>query len=160
MFAPMQYNAALSVLLCGLGLLALSWGRARAAAKLRHAGQSSPRAVRRSSAGASAAISPMSTTAVTPKAVATTANGWVRRYSRSGASPTVNATDVLVKYTYGGDANLDGLLDGADYGLIDNYIQFPGTTGWGNGDFNYDGVIDGADYGILDNAIQLQGPPV
>ena len=29
MFAPMQYNAALSVLLCGLGLLALSWGRAR-----------------------------------------------------------------------------------------------------------------------------------
>ena len=28
-FAPMQYNAALSVLLCGLGLLALSWGRVR-----------------------------------------------------------------------------------------------------------------------------------
>ena len=27
MFAPMQYNAALSVLLCGLGLLALSWKR-------------------------------------------------------------------------------------------------------------------------------------
>ena len=28
-FAPMQYNAALSFMLCGLGLLALSWGRAR-----------------------------------------------------------------------------------------------------------------------------------
>src|SRR6266487_3625967 len=28
-FAPMQYNAALSFLLCGLGLLALSWGRTR-----------------------------------------------------------------------------------------------------------------------------------
>jgi signal transduction histidine kinase/CheY-like chemotaxis protein len=28
-FAPMQYNAALSVLLCGLGLLALSWKRVR-----------------------------------------------------------------------------------------------------------------------------------
>ena len=28
-FAPMQYNAALSVLLCGLGLLALSWERVR-----------------------------------------------------------------------------------------------------------------------------------
>ena len=28
-FAPMQYNAALSVLLCGLGLLALSWERLR-----------------------------------------------------------------------------------------------------------------------------------
>jgi two-component system NtrC family sensor kinase len=29
MFAPMQYNAALSVLLCGLGLLAVSWERVR-----------------------------------------------------------------------------------------------------------------------------------
>jgi len=29
MFAPMQYNAALSVLLCGLGLLALFWERVR-----------------------------------------------------------------------------------------------------------------------------------
>src|SRR5438445_11700247 len=28
-FAPMQYNAALSMLLCGLGLLALAWGRVR-----------------------------------------------------------------------------------------------------------------------------------
>src|SRR5215471_1812897 len=28
-FAPMQYNAALSVLVCGLGLLALSWERVR-----------------------------------------------------------------------------------------------------------------------------------
>jgi hypothetical protein len=30
-FAPMQYNAALSVLLCGVGLLALSWERVRLA---------------------------------------------------------------------------------------------------------------------------------
>src|SRR5262245_460262 len=28
-FAPMQYNAALSMLLCGVGLLALSWKRVR-----------------------------------------------------------------------------------------------------------------------------------
>jgi hypothetical protein len=73
---------------------------------------------------------------------------------------TVFAEDLLVKYTYGGDANLDGLIDAADYGQIDNWIQFPGTTGYFNGDFNYDGVIDAADYGIIDNSIQLQGPPV
>jgi hypothetical protein len=56
--------------------------------------------------------------------------------------------------------NFDGLVDGADYGTIDNYVQFPGSDGYANGDFNYDGVIDGADYGIIDNTIQLQGPPI
>jgi hypothetical protein len=54
---------------------------------------------------------------------------------------------------------MDGLVDGADYGVIDNYVQFPGTDGYVNGDFNYDGVIDGADYGVIDNTIQLQGAP-
>jgi hypothetical protein len=73
---------------------------------------------------------------------------------------TVDATTVIVKYTYVGDANLDGSIDGADYGMIDNYVQFPGTTGYANGDFNYDGVIDGADYGYIDNSIQMQGEPL
>ena len=75
------------------------------------------------------------------------------------AGETVDATAVLVRFTYDGDANLDGLIDGADYGLIDNYVQFPGTDGYANGDFNYDDVIDGADYGIIDNSVQLQGDP-
>jgi hypothetical protein len=73
---------------------------------------------------------------------------------------TVTAQDVLVKYTYGGDANLDGVVDVADYGAIDNWIQFPGTAGYVNGDFNYDGVIDVADYGFIDWVIQVQGPPL
>jgi hypothetical protein len=73
---------------------------------------------------------------------------------------TVDATSVIVKYTYAGDANLDGVIDGADYGIIDNYIQFPGADGYLNGDFNYDGVIDGADYGLIDNAIQFQSIPL
>ena len=72
---------------------------------------------------------------------------------------SVDADDVLVMYTYAGDVNLDGLVDGADYGTLDNWIQFPGTDGYANGDVNYDGVIDGADYGTLDNSIQLQGAP-
>jgi hypothetical protein len=72
----------------------------------------------------------------------------------------VASGDVLIMYTYAGDANLDGLVDASDYGIIDNWVQFPGTSGYANGDFNYDGVIDAADYGIIDNAIQLQGPPI
>src|SRR5688572_9623679 len=55
---------------------------------------------------------------------------------------------------------MDGLIDGADYGIIDNSVQFPGTTGYHNGDLNFDGVIDGADYGVIDNAVQLQDTPL
>jgi hypothetical protein len=70
---------------------------------------------------------------------------------------TVDATTVIVKYTYAGDVNLDGLVDASDYGVIDNFFQFPGTTGYANGDFNYDGVIDASDYGYIDNSFQMQG---
>jgi fibronectin-binding autotransporter adhesin len=64
--------------------------------------------------------------------------------------------DVLVKYTYYGDANLDGKVDGSDYSLIDNgYLNQ--LTGWFNGDFNYDGVVDGSDYTLIDNAFNTQG---
>ena len=73
---------------------------------------------------------------------------------------TVTGATTIAMYTYAGDVNFDGLVDGADYGTLDNWIQFPGTDGYANGDVNYDGVIDGADYGVLDNTIQLQGEPI
>jgi fibronectin-binding autotransporter adhesin len=66
--------------------------------------------------------------------------------------------DVLVKYTYFGDANLDGRVDGSDYALIDaGYASGGALTGWYNGDFNYDGVVDGSDYALIDNAFNNQG---
>jgi hypothetical protein len=59
----------------------------------------------------------------------------------------VAAGDVIVRYTYYGDANLDGKVDGSDYSLIDaGYASHGKLSGWSNGDFNYDGVIDGSDY--------------
>jgi fibronectin-binding autotransporter adhesin len=68
------------------------------------------------------------------------------------------STDVLVKYTYYGDANLDGAVDGSDYTLIDAGFNSAGAlTGWQNGDFNYDGKIDGSDYTLIDNAFNTQG---
>ena len=70
---------------------------------------------------------------------------------------SVDATTVVIKYTYAGDANLDGVIDGGDYGIIDNFVQVPGAAGYFNGDFNFDGVIDGGDYGIIDNNMQAQG---
>ena len=84
-----------------------------------------------------------------------------------GVAPA--ASDVLAKYTYYGDANLDGKVDGSDYTLIDNGYNLDaayhsanptGTaypaTGWFNGDFNYDGVVDGSDYSLIDNAFNTQ----
>jgi hypothetical protein len=72
----------------------------------------------------------------------------------------ITGNSVLIKYSYAGDLNLDGLVDAADYGYIDNFAQFPGAFGYANGDFNFDGVIDAGDYGIIDNSIQLQGLPL
>ncbi len=69
---------------------------------------------------------------------------------------TVTSTDVLIRYTYYGDANLDGVVNGSDYTLIDNGFN-NALTGWHNGDFNYDGVVNGDDYTLIDNAFNTQG---
>ena len=41
---------------------------------------------------------------------------------------TLDASSVIVKYTWGGDANLDGTIDGGDYGIIDNMVQLQGIV--------------------------------
>ncbi len=68
----------------------------------------------------------------------------------------VGNTAVLVKYTYYGDANLDGQVDSSDYSRIDNGF-LSRVTGWSNGDFNYDGSVNGSDYTLIDNAYNRQG---
>jgi len=71
-------------------------------------------------------------------------------------------TDVLVRYTYYGDTNLDGKVDGSDYSRVDaaylaDRVNPTAMTGWYNGDFNYDGTVDGSDYTLMDNAFNTQG---
>ena len=75
---------------------------------------------------------------------------------------TAVARDELIKFTYYGDATLDGKVDGSDFSRLDSaYLSNQnGTTlftGWYNGDFNYDGVINGADYTLIDNSFNAQG---
>jgi autotransporter-associated beta strand protein len=74
------------------------------------------------------------------------------RQSDGSVVDGVNTTtsDTLVKYTYYGDANLDGVVNGADYQQIDSGFGLK-LTGWQNGDFNYDGVVDGSDFSLIDN---------
>ena len=51
-------------------------------------------------------------------------------------------TDVLAKYTYFGDADLDGQVDNStDYGLWFNGFA-NNLTGWLFGDFDYSGSVD------------------
>lgn len=78
---------------------------------------------------------------------------------------SVNDNSVLMKYTYLGDANLDGKVNGDDYLMIDmgGLFQDPGdpsTVNYGRGDFNYDGVINGDDYLAIDMGALFQGDPI
>jgi hypothetical protein len=73
----------------------------------------------------------------------------------------IDNTAVLIKYTYYGDANFNGQVDGNDYGRIDSTFNKEHTAGdiggWWNGDFNGDGKVDGSDYGLIDAAFNSQG---
>ncbi len=44
-----------------------------------------------------------------------------------------------------GDANLDGVVDGADF-LIWNTNKFTSVPAWCSGDFTANGVVDGGDF--------------
>ncbi|HWP40653.1 MAG TPA: hypothetical protein VNL70_06975, partial [Tepidisphaeraceae bacterium] len=71
----------------------------------------------------------------------------------------LGGAEILVKFTYFGDADLSGSIDATDYSLIDNgYVN--SLSGWLNGDFDYSGVIDATDYALIDNAYVNQVGPL
>ena len=73
----------------------------------------------------------------------------------------VDATTVIVKYTYAGDIDLNGHLDGDDYFYLDSYVLQSGSTfGYSFGDLNLDGELNGDDYWWIDSQILSQGPPL
>ena len=79
----------------------------------------------------------------------------------SFSGQSVDATCVLVKYTYGGDANLSGSVDVDDYGQIDFNSSIGGVIpGFFNGDFDFSGTQDVDDYGIIDFVVNIQGSPL
>jgi autotransporter-associated beta strand protein len=65
---------------------------------------------------------------------------------------SVDTSSILVKYTYAGDADLDGDADGVDIGTwATNFTGELGGTGsavWTQGDWDYDGDVDGVDAGL------------
>lgn len=72
-------------------------------------------------------------------------------YSYSTFGPaSVSSTDLLVKYTYFGDADLNGKTDNDDYLYIDSY--FPSSHSfWSQGDFDHNGQTNNDDYLYIDS---------
>src|SRR5205814_5458081 len=80
-------------------------------------------------------------------------NALFGRTSFSGQ--TVSSTDILVKYTYTGDTNLDGAVNTTDF---TNFLSgFNGGFGpsettppmWLYGDLNFDGVVNTTDFTLF-----------
>jgi autotransporter-associated beta strand protein len=75
------------------------------------------------------------------------------------AGEAVDASAVLVMYTYYGDADLSGAVDGDDYMRSDRGFLDGGEATWLSGDFDYDRRVSISDYFLLDrsNAMQQGG---
>jgi hypothetical protein len=71
-------------------------------------------------------------------------------YSTFGGM-AVTSTDILVRYTVNGDANLDGVCNATDQSILNSFNDGGATTGhqWYQGDFNWDGKVDSKDLQIL-----------
>lgn len=64
------------------------------------------------------------------------------------AGQTVDATSVLVMFTWEGDRNLDGTVDSTD--LLHMSPNPTYNAVWSMGDFNYDGEVNGDDYALFE----------
>jgi autotransporter-associated beta strand protein len=60
---------------------------------------------------------------------------------------SVSQADILIKFTYVADANLDGLVDNDDFGQFLFGFSGAGPARWLNGDFDYSGAVDNDDFG-------------
>ncbi|HEX8522759.1 MAG TPA: hypothetical protein VF669_10920 [Tepidisphaeraceae bacterium] len=76
-----------------------------------------------------------------------------------GSANTVGAAAVLGKYTYIGDADLNGMITADDYGAVDSNLGLAadpaGGMNWLQGDWNFDGQITGDDYLAIDANLGL-----
>jgi subtilisin family serine protease/subtilisin-like proprotein convertase family protein len=67
------------------------------------------------------------------------------------AGATVGAEAVLVKYTWNGDTDLNGVVDFDDYARVDSGF-LGGGNNWFLGDSDHNGVVDFDDFALIDLA--------
>jgi hypothetical protein len=70
---------------------------------------------------------------------------------------TVAPNAIIGRYTFFGDANLDGQVTGDDYTVIDSNLDTDPPVGleWLSGDMNLDGIVTGDDYTVIDSNLGL-----
>jgi hypothetical protein len=61
----------------------------------------------------------------------------------------VSATDILVRYTYYGDADLSGSVNGDDESLVLAGLHKSTYARWSSGDFDYNQTVNGDDYSLF-----------
>ena len=93
-----------------------------------------------------------------PTAIGVINNADLNQASFFGHTTTAN-TEALGRYTYYGDANMDGQVTTDDYAFTDAGF-FGGGAGWLFGDYNYDGVTNNDDYAFQDAGFFGQGAPL
>ncbi|CAN5450200.1 hypothetical protein BH09PLA1_BH09PLA1_20860 [soil metagenome] len=67
----------------------------------------------------------------------------------------VAATDVLVKFTWYGDTDFNGVVNFDDYSRTDAGFN-NNRTGWLNGDFDGNSIVNFDDYSLIDSAFNTQ----
>ena len=72
------------------------------------------------------------------------------------AGESLDNNAVLVKYTYYGDTDFNGVVNFDDYSRIDAGFN-NNRSGWLNGDFDGNGVVNFDDYALIDLAFNTQG---
>src|SRR6185503_18233485 len=74
---------------------------------------------------------------------------------------TANTDAILVKFTRGADANLDGIVNDTDVSIVGAFYN-PSATGndWNHGDFTYDGVVNDDDVSYLGALYNPSAPPL
>jgi hypothetical protein len=75
--------------------------------------------------------------------------------------PINDPNNVLVRYTYYGDGNLDGVVNKFDVAaLAEGYSGLAGYVGWSDGDYTYAGFISKLDISLLAESYVFQGAPL
>jgi hypothetical protein len=62
---------------------------------------------------------------------------------------SVGGTTSLVRYTFSGDANIDGKVNALDFNALATNFGTGGGEFWFQGDFNYDGSVNTSDFTTL-----------
>ena len=72
----------------------------------------------------------------------------------------MSSSSILIKFTRGADADLDGVVGNADVTILGGKFGAVGTGEWYYGDFDYSGSCDNADVTALGGLFNPGAPPL